>query len=87
MFVISAVRAVLEMLGICMLGQGVLYVLAGKSRSKNPIYQLFDLLTKAPRSMVAKALQAPISSPSVNVLCFFFLLLAWLGLAFVRKYI
>ena len=84
-FLISAVRAVLEMLGICLLGQGGLYILAGKGRASNPIYQLFNLITKAPRCLVAKILNAPANSIGVNVLCFLILFLAWIGLAFLRK--
>ena len=84
-FVISVVRAVIEMLGLCLLGQGILFVVAGRSRGGNRIYQLFELLTKAPRKLLANVLPARTSPVTVGILSFLILLLAWIGLAFVRK--
>lgn len=82
---ISALRSVIEMLGLCMLGQAILYLLAGRNRANNRIYQLFDLITKAPRQLVANILPASASPVAVGVISFVILLLAWLGLAFLRK--
>lgn len=87
LFLISAARAILEMLGLCLLGQGMLYILAGQSRAKNRIYQLFDLLTKAPRRVVAALLPRSSSETVIGIISFVVLLLLWLGLAFVRKFV
>jgi len=84
-FVISAVRSVIELLGLCLLGQGMLYVLAGRNRGSNRMYQLFDLLTKAPRKLLARVLPAETGPFVVGAFSFLILLLAWVGLAFVRK--
>ena len=73
------------MLGLCLLGQGILYVLAGRNRGSNRVYQLFDLLTKPPRKLLAKVLPAETGPVAVGTLSFLILLLAWVGLAFVRK--
>lgn len=86
-FLISAARAVIEMLGLCLLGQGVLYVLAGRHRASNRIYQLFEILTKATRQLVAKLLPRSSSPSMVGVISFLLLLLLWIGLAFVRKFV
>ena len=85
LFLISALRSVIEMLGLCMLGQTVLYVMAGRNRANNRIYQLFNLITKAPRQLVANIVHASASPIAVGVISFIILLLAWLGLAFIRK--
>ena len=84
LFLISAARAVIEMLGLCLVGQAVLYVLAGRSRGSNRIYQLFDLITRHPRHVVALILPGA-SGKTIGVACFAILLLLWLGLAFLRK--
>jgi hypothetical protein len=84
-FLISALRSVIELLGLCLLGQGILYVLAGRNRANNHVYQLFDLITKAPRQIVASTMRTSTNSITVGVLCFVILLLAWLGLALIRK--
>jgi hypothetical protein len=86
LFLIGAVRAVIEMLGMCLLGQGILYVLAGRGRANNPIYQLFDLITRPSRKIVERILPAA-SGKTIGVAYFAILLLLWLGLAFVRKFI
>lgn len=83
-FLISALRAVIEMLALCLLGQAVLHVLAGRRREENGIYQLFALITRAPRRFVAAILPG-FSAKAVGVACFLLLLLLWLGLAFIRK--
>ncbi|WP_434516036.1 hypothetical protein AB6Q56_05085 [Dechloromonas sp. ARDL1] len=84
LFLISAVRAIIEMLGLCLIGQGMLYILAGRGREGNRIYQLFDLITRAPRQLVAMIMPG-ISDRAMGVACFVILLLLWVGLAFLRK--
>ncbi len=86
LFLISAARAVVEMLGLCLIGQGVLHILAGRGRASNRIYQLFNLITRAPRQLVAAILPG-FSGKAVGVVCFVILLLLWIGLAFLRKII
>ena len=86
-FLISASRAVIEMLGLCLVGQGMLYILAGQRRATNRIYQLFDLLTKAPRRLVATLLPRSSNQSVIGILTFVLLLLFWLGLAFIRKFV
>ena len=86
-FLISATRAIIEMLGLCLVGQGMLYILAGQRRATNRIYQLFDLLTKAPRRLVATLLPRSSNQSVIGILTFVLLLLLWLGLAFFRKFV
>ncbi|UCV27077.1 hypothetical protein [Ferribacterium limneticum] len=86
-FLISAARAIIEMLGLCLVGQGMLYILAGQRRANNRIYQLFDLLTKAPRRLVAALLPRSSSDIVIGVVSFALLLLLWIGLAFIRKFV
>lgn len=86
-FLISAARATVEMLGLCMLGQGMLYLIAGSGRSNNRIYQLFDLITRPPRQLVAKLMPGVPSAVAVGVLTFVILLLLWIGLALARKFV
>ncbi len=87
LFLISAVRAIVEMLGLCLIGQGVLYLIGGRQRSGNRVYQLFSLITKAPRRMVATVLPHSASEMLIGNVTFAILLILWLGLAFVRKFV
>lgn len=86
-FLIGALRAVVEMLGLCLLGQGLLAVLAGRGRQGNPIYRLFDLITGGPRRLTAALLPGRPGEPWVGLCCFLLLFVAWVGLAILRKFI
>jgi hypothetical protein len=87
LFLVGAMRAIVEMLGLCLLGQGVLYLLAGQQRASNRVYQLFDLITRPPRRMVSTLLPRSTNDKTVGMLSFAIVLILWLGLAFVRKFV
>ena len=87
LFVISAMRALVEMLGLCLLAQGLLYLLAGRRRAGNAIYRFFALLTDPPRRLVAGMLPAKTSALTVGVISFVLLFLLWIGLALARKFV
>lgn len=87
LFAISAFRALVEMLAMCLLAQGSLYLLAGQKRAGNPIYRLFALLTRPPRRLVARLLPMRTSAALVGVITFVLLFLLWIGLALARKFI
>ena len=46
LLVVKMLKALFEVAGVFMLGQGLLYVLAGSRRNDNFVYQLFTLLTR-----------------------------------------
>lgn len=87
LFLIAALRAIVEMLALCCLAQGFLYVLAGPQRACNPIYQLFALITRGPRHLVAKCFPVGASPKGIGIACFILLVFLWLGLAAMRKFI
>lgn len=87
LFLIGALRAVVEMLGLCLLGQGLLALLAGRGRRGNPIYRLFDLITGGPRRLTAALLPARWGEPWIGLCCFLLVFAAWVGLAILRKFI
>jgi hypothetical protein len=84
---IGALRAVIEMLGLCLLGQAVLHVLAGASRRRNGVYLLLDLLTKPPRQAVGWLLRLPLENRATGIVCFVLLFILWIGLALLRKFL
>jgi hypothetical protein len=84
LFLLAALRAIVEMLGYCLLAQALLYLLAGKKRLTNPIYQLFSLITQAPRKLCARFLPSASSEVVVGISCFVILVVLWIGLAWLR---
>lgn len=87
LFLIAALRAIIEMLLLSLLAQAVLHVLAGKKRFTNPIYQLFSLITRAPRNWAGKLLPVAASPKATAILCGLLLFTLWIGLALARKFI
>ena len=87
LFLVSILRAIVEMLGLCCLAQGFLYLLAGQKRASNPIYQLFALITRAPRRWVAHLLPTGTGATTIGIVCFAILLSLWAGLAIMRKFV
>ena len=84
-FFLSALRAVVELIGLCLIGQAVLYAVAGERRRQNAIYRLFDLVTQPPRALVRRVLPARASHGTVAVLTFVSLFMTWILLAWLRK--
>lgn len=85
LFLISALRAVCEMLAWALLALAVMHVVAGQQRDKNPIYQLFALITRAPRHLTARLLPEKTPSGWVGLICFIGLFGLWMALALWRK--
>jgi hypothetical protein len=84
-FSISALRSIIELLGLALVGQGMLYLIAGQHRAKNPIYQFFALLTRRPQQLAAKLLPRN-TRPLVSGLFLFLILFTlWIALAWLRK--
>ncbi|WP_153147840.1 hypothetical protein [Dechloromonas sp. H13] len=86
-FLIGALRAVVEMVGLCLIGQGALYLLAGERRRQNVIYRFFDLVTGPPRRVAARLLPRHSSQSAAGLLAFFLLFALWIGLAWLRKFL
>jgi hypothetical protein len=87
LFLVGALRAVIELVGLCLLGQGVLYLMAGGSADRNPIYRFFSILTAPPRQLVRAIVPSFFPERSIPVLTFLLLFVLWIGLAWVRKFI
>lgn len=86
-FLIAALRAIVEMLGLSLLALGFLHVISGPRRERNPIYQLFSLVTRLPLSLMAHLLPATSPPWLLGVLCFTVLFMLWIGLALVRSFL
>jgi hypothetical protein len=86
-FLISALRAIVEMLGLCLIGQGVLYLMAGQKRHENAVYTLLSLLTRPVRRSIALVFRRSPSSVLVVAITFLALFSVWIGLAIMRKFI
>lgn len=75
--VASAVKLVAEIALLCLLGQGVLYLLAGARRDQNLFYQLFQVLTRPFMRLARWVSPRIVIDRHVPLVAFFLLALAW----------
>lgn len=85
LLLVSVLRALVEVAGFFLVGQGLLYVLAGSSREKNVLYQLFRVVTNPVVKVVRFITPKQIVDKHVPVVTFFLLFWLWIALAYARR--
>jgi hypothetical protein len=83
-FLLSALRAIVEVAGLALLGQGVLALLAGSRRHENFFYQIFTIVTRPVIRLARLLTPRVIVDDHVPLVAFFLLLWLWLALAYWR---
>ena len=82
--IIVILKALTEVAGVAMMGQGVLWVLAGSRRDQNLVYGIFKTLTspvmKATRAITPRV----ILDQHIGFVAFFLLLVLWFGLTLMK---
>jgi hypothetical protein len=87
LLLISMLRALVEVAGCFMLGQALLYVLAGRKRNDNFVYQLFALLTRPVIRLTRAITPRLVRDDHVPFAAFLLLLWIWIGLQMAKRYI
>ncbi len=85
LFIVSVLRGLVEVAGMFLLGQGILWVLAGASRERNFIYRLFQVVTRPVIRLVRAITPKAIMDRHLPVVTFFLLFWLWILLAYVRQ--
>ncbi len=84
---LSIARALVEVAGFALLGQGALAVLAGKRRQDNFAYRIFQIVTAPAIRLVRAITPRFIIDAHVPLVAFFLLLWLWIALAFAKRYV
>lgn len=87
LLIVSMLRALVEVAGCFMLGQGLLYVLAGRKRDDNFIYRFFALLTRPVMKVTRTITPRFVRDDHIPIAAFMLLLWLWVGLAIAKRYI
>jgi len=85
LLLISAARALIEVAGFALLGQGALALLAGQRRHDNLFYKILQIITAPAIRLTRLITPRIIIDAHLPYLTFFLLLWLWLGLAFLRQ--
>ena len=87
LFLVGALRALIEVAGFALLGQGLLALLAGERRHGNPFYRILAIISapalRATRFITPRA----ISDERIPALAFFLLFCLWIGLAVLKHHL
>lgn len=87
LLMVGALRALIEVAGYALLGQGLLALLAGEQRHANLFYKILVIVT-APVIRLARLLTPrTIADARVPVLAFSLLYCLWLGLAMLKRHL
>ena len=82
---IGILRALAEVAGMFLLAQGALFLLAGRKREGNFVYQLFRVVTRPVLSTARLLLPKAISDAAIPFFSFVVLFGLWILLAYARQ--
>ena len=80
-------RALAEIAACFMLGQGLLYVLAGRKRNDNFVYQLFSILTKPVFRLTRAITPRFVRDEHIPYAAFLLVAWLWIGLGIAKAQI
>ena len=83
--VLSALRALLQIALMFLIGQGLLALLAGTKRHNNTVYKLFLLLTSPITRVVRKITPKKIVDQHVPIVAFFLLFWLLYGVSHLKR--
>jgi len=87
LFIVSSLKALVEIAGMALLGQGLIGVLAGKSRQDNFVYRIFLVIT-SPIFKIARAISPRfIADAHLGLASFFILFWLWAALVLAKGYV
>jgi len=81
---IVILKALTEVAGVAMMGQGVLWVIAGAKRDQNMVYGLFKTLTSPVMKATRVITPRIILDQHIGLVAFFLLLVLWLVLTAMK---
>ena len=87
LFIVSSLKALVEVAGMALVGQGLIGLVSGKSRQDNFVYRIFMVVT-SPIYKLARAISPKfIADAHLGLASFFILFWLWVGLVFAKGYI
>ena len=82
--VIVILKALIEIAGVAMLGQGILYVIAGSKRNENAIYGLFKTLTSPVMKATRVITPRVVLDQHIGLVAFFLLIVLWVAVTALK---
>ncbi|HXF65772.1 MAG TPA: hypothetical protein VNK67_03600 [Burkholderiales bacterium] len=86
-FLVSAARALVEVAGMLLLGQGVLWIFGPKAREGNFIYDLFKRGTAPIVRLTRLITPRIVHDAHIGLVAFLLLAWIWIGLGFWKRHL
>lgn len=84
---VSVLRALVEVAGFALLGQGMLALLAGKHRHDNLFYKILQVVTRPAIRLVRAVTPRLVMDAHIPYVTFFLLFWLWIALALAKRYL
>lgn len=78
LLVLRILRLLLEIAWWALLGQGIMYLLAGRNREQNFVYAIFKTVAGPPRHIARALAPAAVLDRHIGLLAFLLVSIAWL---------
>ena len=76
--VVAVLKALIEVALLCLIAQGILFLFAGATRDRNPVYRLFELANRPVWKFARFIAPRVIIDQHIGWVSFFVVLLIWL---------
>lgn len=87
LFIVSALKALVEIAAMALLAQGLIGFLSGKAKQENFVYRLFQVVT-APIIKSTRAITPRfIADQHIGLAAFFILFWLWIALIYAKSYV
>lgn len=87
LFIVSTLKALVEIAGMALLSQGLIGLLAGKARQDNFVYRLFKIVTDPVLKITRKITPRFVADQHLGLACFFLLFWLWIALIYAKGYV
>ncbi len=84
---VIVLRTLVEVAGMCLIGQGILHVLAGSRRERNVVYLFFRFATRPVVRLTRWITPRVVLDGHVPFLAFTILFWIWVALALVKRHL
>lgn len=87
LFVISTLKALVEIAGMALLAQGLVGLLSGRARQDNFVYRLLQVVTSPVIKVTRRITPKLIADTHIGLVSFFLLMWLWVGLIYAKGYV
>lgn len=86
-FIVSALKALVEIAALSLLAQGIVGLLSGKAKQDNFVYRLLQVVTAPIYKTVRRITPAFVAQQHLGLVSFFVLFWVWIALVYAKGYV